>query len=71
VRAKHRRKGVATGFVGELKSIAAARDVSVILVQADIEFAPAIARYESLGTRETAHHFDIAIARSPLRKAQS
>jgi len=33
----------------------------VIFVQADLEDGPAIAPYESLGTKETAHHFDIAV----------
>jgi aminoglycoside 3-N-acetyltransferase I len=61
VLAEHRRKAVATGLIGELKRIAAARDVYVIFVQADLEDAPAIALYEKLGTKETAHHFDIAI----------
>ena len=59
----HRRKGVAIGLIEELKRIAAARDVYVIFVQADLVDAPAIALYEKLGTKETAHHFDIAVRR--------
>jgi aminoglycoside 3-N-acetyltransferase I len=61
VLAEHRRRGVATALITELKGIAAARDVYVIFVQADIEDDPAIALYESLGTKETAHHFDIEV----------
>ncbi|MGE3917131.1 MAG: AAC(3)-I family aminoglycoside N-acetyltransferase [Hyphomicrobiaceae bacterium] len=57
----HRRKGVATGAIGELRRIAADLDVYVIFVQADLEDAPAIALYESLGRKETAHHFDIEV----------
>lgn len=57
----HRRRGVATALIGELRRVAAARDVYVIFVQADLEDNPAIALYESLGTKETAHHFDIEV----------
>jgi aminoglycoside 3-N-acetyltransferase I len=66
VSAAHRRKGVATGTICELSRIAAERDVYVIFVQADLEDGPAIALYESLGTKKTAHHFDIEVrARKP------
>jgi aminoglycoside 3-N-acetyltransferase I len=58
---QHRRKGVATGLICELKRVAVERDVYVIFVQADLVDAPAIALYESLGTKETAHHFDIEV----------
>lgn len=58
---EHRRRGVATGVIGELKRIAAALGAYVIFVQADLEDGPAIALYESLGTKETAHHFDIEV----------
>jgi aminoglycoside 3-N-acetyltransferase I len=58
---EHRRKGIATGMIGALRKIAAERDVYVIFVQADLGDGPAIALYESLGTKETAHHFDIAV----------
>jgi aminoglycoside 3-N-acetyltransferase I len=57
----HRRQGVATGMIGELKRIASQRNVYVIFVQADLGDDPAIALYESLGTKETAHHFDIDV----------
>ena len=56
-----RRKGVATGLIGELKRIAKARGAYVIFVQADRGDAPAIALYEGLGTREDVHHFDFLV----------
>jgi aminoglycoside 3-N-acetyltransferase I len=61
VLAPHRRRGVSTGLIAELKRVAAARDVYIIFVQADLDDAPAIALYDSLGTMETAHHFDIEV----------
>jgi aminoglycoside 3-N-acetyltransferase I len=57
----HRRRGVATGMIGELRRIALERNVYIIFVQADPRDSPAIALYESLGTKETAHHFDIEV----------
>jgi aminoglycoside 3-N-acetyltransferase I len=63
----HRRKGIATGMIGALRKIAAERNVYVIFVQADLGDGPAIALYESLGTKETAHHFDIEV-RAPGRR---
>ena len=60
----HRRRGIATGTINALREIAAQRDVYVIFVQADLGDAPAIALYDSLGTKETAHHFDIEVRRS-------
>lgn len=57
----HRRRKVATSLIMELRRIAALRDCYVIFVQADLEDAPAIALYQSLGVQETAHHFDIAV----------
>jgi aminoglycoside 3-N-acetyltransferase I len=59
----HRRRGIATGTINALRKVAAQRDVYVIFVQADLGDAPAIALYKSLGTQETAHHFDIAVPR--------
>ena len=65
----HRRRGVATELIDALRSIAAQRNVYVIFVQADLEDGPAIALYQSLGTRTTAHHFDIAVpAEQPRRR---
>jgi aminoglycoside 3-N-acetyltransferase I len=58
---RHRRQGIAAGMIAALSKIAAERDVYVIFVQADLGDGPAIALYESLGTKETAHHFDIEV----------
>jgi len=55
----HRRRGIATGLIETLKSIARTRGAYVIYVQADRGDAPAIALYESLGVREDVLHFDI------------
>jgi aminoglycoside 3-N-acetyltransferase I len=57
----HRREGIATALVEELKGIAAARGASVIFVQADHGDDPAIALYTKLGAREDVLHFDIEI----------
>ena len=64
---RHGRKGVATGLFEELKRVAAERDVYVILVQADFADGAAVALYESLGTKETAHHFEIEVPRRDMR----
>lgn len=63
VSAAHRREGIATALITELKKIAAARGAYVIFVQADtgVEDEPAIALYTKLGTREDVLHFDIEI----------
>ncbi|HMF29672.1 MAG TPA: AAC(3)-I family aminoglycoside N-acetyltransferase [Candidatus Cybelea sp.] len=63
VAADHRRQRVATRLIEELRRIADARGAYVIFVQADRGDAPAIALYESLGTREDVLHFDIAVRR--------
>jgi len=62
VAASHRREGIATALIQELKKIAVARAAYVIFVQADIEDDPAIALYTKLGAREDVLHFfgDIA-----------
>jgi aminoglycoside 3-N-acetyltransferase I len=57
----HRRKGIATALIEELRTIAAERGASVIFVQADPVDAPAVALYTKLGTREDVLHFDIAV----------
>ena len=62
VAAAHRRQGIATALILELKKIAAARGAYVIFVQADPGDAPAIALYTRLGKREDVLHFDIAVA---------
>jgi aminoglycoside 3-N-acetyltransferase I len=67
----HRRKGVATALIRELQRVASLRDAYVIFVQADLVDAPAIALYESLGTKETAHHFDIDVPRQLPAASQS
>lgn len=59
----HRREGIATALILELKKIAAVRGAHVIFVQADLGDAPAIALYTKLGRREDVLHFDIAIPR--------
>jgi aminoglycoside 3-N-acetyltransferase I len=59
----HRRRGVATGMINELRTIASERNVHVIFVQADRGDRPAIALYESFGTKQTVHHFDIEVPR--------
>jgi aminoglycoside 3-N-acetyltransferase I len=65
VAAAHRRQGVATALIEELKLIAAARGAYVIFVQADRGDTPAIALYSKLGEREDVLHFDIIPQRRP------
>jgi aminoglycoside 3-N-acetyltransferase I len=60
---EHRRKGVATALIWELQRVGSLRDAYVIFVHADLVDAPAIAHYDKLGTKETAHHFDIDVPR--------
>jgi aminoglycoside 3-N-acetyltransferase I len=48
----HRRKGIATGLIQQLKDIARMRDAYVIYVQADHGDTAAIRLYESFGTKE-------------------
>jgi aminoglycoside 3-N-acetyltransferase I len=57
----HRRAGVATTLIHDLRRIGAEIGAYVIFVQADLVDAPAIALYESLGTREDVLHFDIEV----------
>jgi aminoglycoside 3-N-acetyltransferase I len=57
----HRREGIATALIEELKKIAARRGAYVIFVQADVADAPAIALYTKHGVREDVLHFDIAV----------
>ena len=61
VAAAHRRQGVATALIEEVRAIAATRGAWVVFVQADHGDAPAIALYSKLGTREDVLHFDIAV----------
>lgn len=57
----HRRKGVATQLINELRRVARERKAYVIFVQADPGDEAAIRLYESLGNREDVHHFDIPV----------
>ena len=63
VASAHRREGVATALIEELRTVAAARGAYVIFVQADFGDEPAIALYAKLGIREEVLHFDIAVER--------
>ena len=56
----HRRQGVASAMIEELKRVAADRGIYVMFVQADHGDEPAIALYSKLGSREEVLHFDIA-----------
>jgi aminoglycoside 3-N-acetyltransferase I len=58
----HRREGIATALIRELKRIASLRGAYVIFVQADPGDDAAIALYTKLGTREDVLHFDIPTA---------
>lgn len=60
VAVSHRRRGIATGLIEELKIIASARGAWVVFVQADLSDDPAIELYTKLGVREDVLHFDIA-----------
>jgi aminoglycoside 3-N-acetyltransferase I len=63
VAAAHRRRGIATALIEELKNIAAARGAYVVFVQADPGDTSAVALYTKLGKREDVLHFDIPIER--------
>ena len=55
----HRRRGVATALIEQLKPIARDQGAWVIYVQADPPDEPAVALYDKLGVREEVLHFDI------------
>lgn len=59
----HRREGIATELIEELKKVSMERGAYVIFVQADtgVEDEPAIALYTRLGQRENVLHFDITV----------
>lgn len=59
----HRRKGIATQLIEELKKVSMERGAYVIFVQADtgVEDEPAIALYTRLGQRKNVLHFDITV----------
>ena len=60
VQEQHRRKGIATKLINEIRKIARERGAYVIYVQADKVDDAAIKLYESVGTKEDVFHFDIA-----------
>jgi aminoglycoside 3-N-acetyltransferase I len=62
----HRRRGLGSGMIEELKSVVRPRGVYVIYVQADHGDDAAVALYTKLGSREDVMHFDI----DPLEKQQ-
>jgi aminoglycoside 3-N-acetyltransferase I len=68
IREDHRRRGVATGLIRVLQRIARDRGAYVIFVQADRGDEPAIRLYESLGTREDVHHFDLDVPGVPVTR---
>ena len=57
----HRRTGIATALIEELRTIAERRGAHVVFVQADHGDEPAIALYSKLGRREDVLHFDIEV----------
>jgi len=57
----HRRRGIATELIKQLRKAGETRGACVIFVQADQEDLPAVRLYESLGTREDVFHFDIEV----------
>jgi aminoglycoside 3-N-acetyltransferase I len=59
----HRREGIATALIEELKNIAVKRGAYAVFVQADtnLEDQPAIALYTKLGIRTDVLHFDINV----------
>jgi aminoglycoside 3-N-acetyltransferase I len=61
VEESHRRLGVATALIEDLRALGASRGAWVVYVQADYGDDPAIALYEKLGTREDVLHFDIIV----------
>ncbi len=71
VAATHRREGIATALIQELKKIAEVRGAYVVFVQADIGDEPAIALYTKLGVREDVLHFDLAPIDIDAERAQT
>lgn len=59
VLADFRRRGIATAVIGHLPRETAARGIGVVLVQADLEDAPAVALYSRPGVRADVLHFDL------------
>jgi aminoglycoside 3-N-acetyltransferase I len=77
VKVDHRRKGVATAMIEELKRFAVQRSAQVIFVQADYGDDAAVSLYSKLEAREDVMHFDFlrpqvpasAVAPNPLLRA--
>jgi aminoglycoside 3-N-acetyltransferase I len=57
----HRRQGIATRLIEQLRAIARERGAWVIFVQADYGDDPAILLYDKLGVREAVLHFDLPV----------
>ena len=57
----HRRKGIATEMINQLKQISKEIGAYIIFVQADPPDLPAIKLYESFGPCEDVFHFDIPV----------
>ena len=57
----HRRRGIATALIDQLRYIAGKHAGWVVFVQADYGDDPAIALYTKLGKREDVMHFDISV----------
>jgi aminoglycoside 3-N-acetyltransferase I len=57
----HRRRGIATRLIEQLRTIAHQRGAWVVYVQADHGDDPAIALYTKLGVREDVLHFDLPV----------
>lgn len=57
----HRRRGIATALISELKLLGAERRAYVIFVQAETPDLPAIELYTKLGAKESVLHFDIDV----------
>ena len=60
----HRRRGVATALIEEMRRIAAGRGAYVMFIATEADNHPAVALYSKLGIREDAYHFDIAVHRN-------
>ena len=61
VSANHRRKGIGRGLINELRFLARERKAYLVFVQAEPDNIPAVRLYESLGSKEDAQSFDIAV----------
>lgn len=62
----HRRQGVATALIDEVRIIGRKCGAWVVYVQADYGDEPAIALYTKLGLRENVMHFDIGVSREEI-----